>query len=676
MGIAGILGRCMATAVPLLSLLSPRASAQPLPTLYVNARTGSDSNDGLSPTVGTPPSGPVKTIGRALVLASGSLSAPRSILIAGVANVFGNPIPYDDTVNGECFPLPMLSQVSLVWDQSNSDTLPTDPPSKALAILRKNPPLGPILRFSSAIPTCPPSLPYTPGAGAVQLDGLFFEGGHPAVEIFDNPAGPVRPLLTNVSFQRGITAVSVSAPTSAITPTFSRCSFTRVPEGASPPPGAGGTSDFLLNLETPGPAATGTIAATISDCTFLAAGTAPSPSSPGVDLKTRYAVRVSLPDGAGSITASVTGSLFVGSANNYGLLTGVETSLRHAQAGANPGRFDVSVSGSTFLDCREPCVNMLTVPYPGASAGAKSSLQVSDSSFSQPGIPGAGLAGGQVTLDFGAGHRANVQIIGNQFTKSPRDAINLGSSTPNVLAATEGDLELVITQNAIKEQGGDGIELHPSATIVKGLISRNDILDGIGNGIDNHPEGASSLTTSCNVDLVNNMIGYNGGHGIINRATQAGGAGAVSAMARPSFNTVVGNTGFGLQNAAYIAAALPIFQVWDSIFYNNVAGDINTGPGGTLPESNIFWTRFAVPPPTINSNTALLPQLTNPGGRDFSLQPGSPMIDMADSTAPAVTSVDFFGNPRLKDHCGVGSEGRACGGTSLNFADKGAHERP
>ncbi len=174
--------------------------------MFVNVKHGDDANFG-----GTPERA-VQTITRALEIAAFNLTIPWTIRVAGAVDRDGIVLAYDDDAgtvppSRECFPLSMLPGVSLVWDQDNSDVVPTGPDGEEFDFVR---PLvrtvfgaGVLVEFSPhALPggVCSPVVQaFEPTGARVTLSGLDFEGGDPTISIRDNPREPVSVMLKDVA---------------------------------------------------------------------------------------------------------------------------------------------------------------------------------------------------------------------------------------------------------------------------------------------------------------------------------------------------------------------------------------------------------------------------------------------------------------------------------------------
>jgi len=655
-------------------------------TRYVNGRTGCDSLNGQSPATA------YQSITRALQEAATNLSVPWTIMVAGVldpASTYTNLIyiVYDDVAGphpdpctlapapAECLPLPMLKEVSLVWDVANSDPFPAPPPpavpvdTPARPIIRgtvgqMSGTLGPLLRFTNTPPNCTGiTVPYSPGPTVVSLEGLRFEGGNPAIDILDNPSGVVQPSLLDLQFDQGRRAISVIATTGQINPQVTRCFFLLAPVGGTIPPGVNPPVLEFVFLQPTG--ASSGIGGQFNQCTFKVVDT------PTINLKVNNAI-VANPSG-GTISTLFTNSLFEGS-DAYGITSGLGIGIEFvfllSPAPANTSQFTSTVSGSTFRKCLNAGVAILANASLGTTASNASALTISGCQFYESGTTLApGTPGGQILLDIGAGQRITTTVSGNSFFASPLSGIFLRNQTPHLSGNVPGLLSLDISQNDIRYQGGDGIHLEAIEVVVSGPLSRNKIFDNGGDGIENYafvPPGGFIESTSI-PDIVNNMVGHNGGDGINNHSASSNPTVKAAAAPRITHDTIALNLGWGLNNPSG-----DVFKIWNSVFDGNALGDMNIPPGFEV--NNVFWTRFgtasATGPP--NNNTTLPPGLINPAHpvHDFRLMltpTPSYMIDMASLRPPALPAVDHFGNPRQVEHIGIGNDG-------ANFADKGAHE--
>ncbi len=676
--------------VILVGLFGSVGFSQTLPTLYVHGGLGNNTNNGQFPPPGAPPNGPVQTITRALELASANTTAPRTIMIAGFVDAMGlTVVPYDDQPGpfgspGECFPLPMLSQVSLVWDQANSDSLPTTPPTPARPIVLRAstapPPASPpsLIRFTNAAnppPGCigPAPFPlYTVGASPVSISGLQFNGGFTTIEILDSPSGIVRPSLTNLFFRWGLRPVLVRTVTGAINPTISGCELGR--DGFSAPPWAiGTTTGGLVELTLAG---SGSIGGSIDNCRFVAEG------SPGFDATTGAGVDLTIPAGPtiGLISTAISNSVFEGTpAGVLGGTNGLQVGIRINEAnaaGPNSGRFGSSVTGCSFDSCREYAILFRATPAPGGSSTTGSTLNISGCDLYRSGTTLApGAAQGQIWIDFGAGHSATVSASGCKIADSPRSGFYTSTTTYAGSGTTPGYLTTSVVGCKIAGHGGAAVYVGVAETTLRGGVHRTEVSNNEAGGIV-HVAGPNAFSnpnpapTNTNFDIINNMIVDNGlttgAPGVrITTVRPAGSAAVVSATVRPTHNTIAGNGGAGLGNTT-VNATLATVNVWNTIFYNNTGGDFY----GIQEYPNTFWCRFDAFPQyggSPNFNTNYPPGFVGPG--DFRLGPNSMMRDHASLDPPGRPTLDFFGNPRRVDIIGVPIDG-------ADFADKGAHEVP
>jgi hypothetical protein len=232
------------------------------------------------------------------------------------------------------------------------------------------------------------------------------------------------------------------------------------------------------------------------------------------------------------------------------------------------------------------------------------------------------------------------------------------------------------SQNELTAQRGDGIRIVAAQMDMTGTVFGNAILDCLGDGIDHSAFwNFGPQTCRSTVSIVNNMVGFNGENGILNHVASPGGlppgAILIAAPTGVTHNTVYQNGLWGLQNQVDTPGPglpMPVFPVYNSVFWLNPSGDINTT---SLPiAANIFFTDFFFLTPPQNGNLSTDPQLQNPAGRDLRLASGSLMRDRASITPPASPAVDFDGNLRRIDLPGVGNDG-----PNSPHADMGADER-
>ncbi len=680
--------------------------------IYVHVRLGCDLWPGTAA-----PYQPVQTISRALCLAT-THALPLTIWIAGgVAPGTGSRVPYDDTAGpptlpstpcggalaaGECFPLSMLSQVSLRWDVANSDDLPiaTEPPTtqKARPLIRPDGATSPVptlLQFTNSsnppsacpppAPTCSGSLPtYVPGPTAVTLGSLDFEAGFPAIDIRGVSGATVRPTLSDVRVQASQRSLRVSAQAGErIAPALSSCLFQLDPGSPGVPTG---NLDPMVDMMASGPGSS--LAGSVSGCTFRAFGSTAAPNMPYSGLRL-----TAFQDG--TVTTTVSGSLFDGAANLSPLSpSGLQRGLALVVAMGPPFNSPInssSVSSSTFRLCGRIGAYMRMYAS-NVMAGATSSPSFSTNTFYSNGKDAqAGQAAAQLYLNVGPGNMVSPLISGNTFLPAPADGILLrnGAVTSYGVAASAA---ITVTLNDIEAQA-DGIHIEATDLVVSGLIDRNRIIGSHADGIDNsatyiapsplYPPVACVSSPA----IVGNFIGQTGGHGIFNHVNSpVVPPTPLAASPLISHNTVAGNDGNGLLSRADPGTPIslrPTPAVWNSCFaYHTSAGTDDIvefdplNPSGTGIEEavGIFWTNFDTA--TIlggqNNNSAILsPMFVDFSGFDFSLASGSPMRDQASLTPPPpIPTVDIFGKPRQLDLAGVGFDGP---GTS--YADKGAHER-
>ncbi len=219
-------------------------------TVFVDVKAGDDRNLGRTPETS------VQTITRALGIASANLTVPWTIRVAGRVDEEGALLAYDEDPctsppSRECFPLPMLRGVSLVWDQENSDVVSSGPDFEGFAAVR------PLVRSTSgptmlvelspspgARAVCSPVLePFDPTGGRLTLSGLGFEGGEPGDldlgqpprDCLGPPAGPGGPGEPPVRGGEGVTVRGGPRdpllPLRAFPPLSSRYGAGTVPHG-------------------------------------------------------------------------------------------------------------------------------------------------------------------------------------------------------------------------------------------------------------------------------------------------------------------------------------------------------------------------------------------------------------------------------------------------------------
>jgi hypothetical protein len=675
--------------------------------IYVHVRLGCDQWPGTAS-----PYQPVQTISRALVLAT-SHTLPLTIWIAGGMEAgTSNRLPYNDATGpatlpstpcvgvpaaAECFPLSMLSRVSLRWDVANSDDLviATDPPTvqKARPLIRPAAAIAPLpilLRFTNSTnlpPVCSGGLPtYVPGATAVTLGSLDFEGGDPAIDIRGISGATVRPALTDVRVQASRTSLrAVAYANERIAPALSSSLFQLdpnspgVPQGNLPP---------LVEMTASGQNAS--LAGSVSGCTFRAFGSTAAPNLPAAGLRLTAMQ-------SGTVTTSVAGSLFHGAASPppsspSGLERGLQLVVDMDPAPNNGASISSPVSASTFRLCGRT----------GAYVRMYSSFNVTASATSSPSFSGNTFDGngtavlpaqpaGQLYLNVGSGNDIVALISKNTFLPAPVNGILVrnGATTSYGVAGTA---TVNVTMNEIEGQKPDGIQIEATDLVVSGLVDRNKISNCEGDGIDNSAVylAGTSLYPAANCvsspAIVGNFIGLNLGNGIFNHVNSFGLTPMTLLVAAPlmSHNTVAANVGNGLLSQADVLTPIslrPTPAVWNSCFgYHTAAGMVDIvefdplNPSGIGIEegAGIFWTNFdtAATSPPVNNNSGMPnPMLVDVSGFDFSLASGSPMRDQASlSPPPPVPTVDIFGRLRQFDLSGVPND-------VTNYADKGAHER-
>ncbi|MCI0588322.1 MAG: right-handed parallel beta-helix repeat-containing protein [Planctomycetes bacterium] len=703
------IARAVAVA-PLLALfLVTEVAAQPCPvppTIYVNVRTGTDCNDGScpipggSPTCPTPPAGcspgPLQTITAALSLAQQGLLAgvfPLTIMIAGtLTGGTGTPMTYGIPGPGpaliECFPLPMLPAVSLVWDEANSDLLqvPPFPPVRPIirypAAATTTPPSAPssLLRFSATPTTCfgtpmqgnstcplvpPATIGYTPVPGfPVTISGLVFSGGESAIEIQGNSAGPVEPILSNLILTDGFRRLLVTAGADTVNPTIDSCDINRgaQPWATGPTPLA--LADFSLT-------GSGSIGGSVQNCSFTAAGTST------INRSTAAGVSLSVPPGnaSGSITTSISDSQFQGSNDAFGLQNGLLITENNS-AGSNSGFFDVNSSGCAFTDLGTQAVRFFAPTTPGGTSTTTSTLTVTGARFTGGGTLPAPPQRGQLWVDLGAGHRATVNVSLSSFTGGPGSGIYFRPTTYANAGTPASILGLNLSQNSSQNCQAGGIVLRLAETDVQkpNSIARNKMNDNGGIGLDIYAGqvlATSSIPTTGIINVVNNVMGYNASHGMRTVAQSLTATYVASLTVRPTHNTIAGNGGYGLLRSVMVApgntTTTNAVQVHNSIFSGNALGDYS----GLYQASDVYWTRITGIPVVGNFNVNYPPNFVNPALRNFQPDGYSLMRDRASGSPPAAPAVDLFGGPRRVDLAGVGYNGI---GTA--YADKGAIEVP
>ncbi len=638
--------RCMrgvGSAVAALLLIGISSAQQ----VFVNIETGNDVN--LGQTAATA----VQTITRALQIAAGNLTISWKIQVAGRTDNTGTVLAYDDNSgttppSAETFPLQMLRDVTLVWDQANSELLPGAPPVLARPLIQSTGAFLPTL-VEFSFPGAAPNAPVT-------VSGIDFEGGQPAVSIPGNPNGAVAVVLKDVRIRDSERCVLSDAGASEVDVKLISSLFELEP----PVPTSIVGNQPLVEVRAG--FSTGSVTLLVDGCSFRATGNIAPPG--GLRL---------LAGADASLTARVVASLFVGGPN--GLPVGIDLVTALLSAGApDLLRVDATVSGCTFQDCSDQGMRFQFTSTGGAGAAGDSALSVTGCTFDGNGGPA------QLSYDVWSGNRLTLGATSNRFLPSgttplATDGILLVNNVSGIY--TTGPTSTVsvdFSQNLIRDQKGDGIRIVAGQMAITGTISRNQVSDCLGDGIDHSAVwnlGAQACTST--VSIVNNMIGFNGGNGILNHVFSPGGvpAGAalVAAPTGVTHNTVYQNGLFGLQNQVDPAGLpMPAFPVYNSVFWLNASGDINTANLQEL--ANIFFTDFFGSTVPGNGNLSQPPMLQNPAARDLRLATGSPMRDVASLTPPASPPVDFDGNLRRIDLPGVGNNGPLSA-----HADMGADER-
>jgi len=157
----------------------------PLSTFFVNARIGSDTNDGSSPTPAPGNRGPFKTITRG-IQASGApgILLPAMIRIAGTYDPASTSYPqaplHYDTALGEVFPLTVPPRILLQYDATNSDRDPSIPGATYRAFVNGGATPSPTIQFVATNGqnfTSEGGLDGSGGGAAGPSQGLVFRGG-------------------------------------------------------------------------------------------------------------------------------------------------------------------------------------------------------------------------------------------------------------------------------------------------------------------------------------------------------------------------------------------------------------------------------------------------------------------------------------------------------------------
>jgi hypothetical protein len=227
------------------------------------------------------------------------------------------------------------------------------------------------------------------------------------------------------------------------------------------------------------------------------------------------------------------------------------------------------------------------------------------------------------------------------------------STAPGTLA-TAGDATYRTTVSDSKITGASGVfDMTTAVPGAKGVRIVRSLLDTVNSGVNlgggasevsdsvihvSSPAGKAVITPTMSqfqthVDLLQDTIvgpGSGTGSGVYIPAT--------SGTYLPGSATVTGSIVRGFGTDLNVAPAPPTFSSGSvSASYS----DFDNAFGGT-------------------ANTALDPNFTNAAAGDYSLQPGSPLIDAA-GTDPANGETDMAGNPRVVDGNGDGTAARDIG---------------
>lgn len=284
----------------------------------------------------------------------------------------------------------------------------------------------------------------------------------------------------------------------------------------------------------------------------------------------------------------------------------------------------------------------------------------------------AAFSGGGILMQGGASPTIKNNIITNNI------------ASPGCGIAVEGGGSPVIDGNTISNNrpptgssggsGGGGISLLAagSAQIINNIIINNNILPNFGGagGIDMNAAGTPLIR--------NNLISGNSGK-------SGGGIGMVNAS-DPTIvqNVIIGNVGtsgggiYGIagtdvvvnntiaDNAAQNGAGIFVngTTTQPRIVNNVITSDstatlVHCDNNGALTNPFTFQFNDVYAPqgtaygggdcPSqtgMNNNISVDPAFVDPVLNNYRLNPGSPVIDMGDSTDPAIPATDFSGNPR------------------------------
>ena len=283
------------------------------------------------------------------------------------------------------------------------------------------------------------------------------------------------------------------------------------------------------------------------------------------------------------------------------------------------GSVDVQISNSKFVG---PSFDyaLLDVSGPGAS------VTVRDTSFTDPGNDGAMLTANRASVRF-------ERVIGNELYG---------------LIVTGGTLD--IERSQILTNGGYALSLESNTVASGAAVARvtNSVLAL--NGPSSFSVSTIEQSTINNglpsqLDLV--------GSTVVKRAPTADEALQVRTEAPTSAGATLVNTAVRSINTGGSPAATDIKTI---------------GPGnGSVAASFSSFTNVSgnVTAPGIADNVIGDPQFTDVAGKDYTLAPGSPLVDRGSPSA-AVGPLDVIGNPRSSDG----------NGDCIAVPDIGAFERP
>jgi parallel beta-helix repeat protein len=234
---------------------------------------------------------------------------------------------------------------------------------------------------------------------------------------------------------------------------------------------------------------------------------------------------------------------------------------------------------------------------------------VSDGTVFSAAYPGAGAC---LVL-----RASNIHLVGFTFTGCPT-ALRLAAGTgTQVERCSFHDNPAVVVWAAGGNTFGPNNDVGPNRA--KGTVGIDATAAGVFDGNRIHDSGSHGISLSAGDGSMveRNTIYGNGGAGVLVGDRVSG--------TKVWFNTVDRNGDDGLRLGASSGT-----QVYDNLFTNNIGWAVNPLPGASLVED---YNDYFPSPRRCNGCTtgphslAMSPSYVSPGGADYRLLPGSPVID-------------------------------------------------